>query len=150
MPDPFFNGGGDIVHGAATKAVHSINVAQMKAEKAISAYRHNIALPDVHIADRNEEFVPKIVGEDGEELTIERRRELMAGKKPMCDENGELRSDENYTEQFDDDIEQERLGKTAEENRPGMRIVQPRELELQLDIDDTTVKSSEGTPVVHD
>ncbi len=94
--------------------------------------------------------MPKIVGEDGEELTIERRRELMAGKKPMCDENGELRSDENYTEQFDDDIEQERLGKTAEENRPGMRIVQPRELELQLDIDDTTVKSSEGTPVVHD
>lgn len=149
MVDPFFNGGGEIVSGGSVGVVRRISMVQLQKEKAISAYRRNIALPDVHIADRDEEYVPKVVGEDGEELTIERRRQLMAGKKPMFDSKGE-ETQEVYTDKFDEDIEAEPLGKTAVENRPGIRVVRPRELEIKLDIDETTVASSEGDTVIHE
>jgi len=112
-------------------------------ERIVSAYRQNVALPDVHIADRESEFEPVVVAEDGEELTPERRVQLMreAGVKPMFDEQGKP-TDQTYLGVFDDLIDQERMGKTAEENRPGYRVVQPRELELEYDIDEWSVANA--------
>jgi len=70
--------------------VRHINASELSMERIVSAYRQNVALPDVHIADRESEFEPVVVAEDGEELTPERRVQLMreAGVKPMFDEQG--------------------------------------------------------------
>lgn len=131
MSDPFTNSGGSICGGGGIAATDTISAVRLARENAISAYRNNIALPDVHVADREEEFVPLVVGEDGQELTLERRRQLMeeAQVAPMFDSDGKS-TGQLYTGVFDDVVTPERLGKTAEANRHGYRFVQPRELEI--------------------
>ncbi len=110
-----------------------ISHQQQQVQRALAAYRNNIALPDVHVASRHDRSQPPVLGEDGEEMTFERRASLMAGKRPMLEQtpDGRVRIvDQDFSQQFDEDIGQERLGKSAIENRPGMRVVRPKELEL--------------------
>jgi len=98
-----------------------VSAVDMQRDRAISAYRQNIALPDVWIADRDAAYEAKVVGEDGNEMTLERRQELMRGTKPCIDETGRLRKDVDYrTEEWD--IGTERLGDSAVKNRPGIRM----------------------------
>ena len=139
--------------------VHEHSRVQEMRERALSAYRNNIALPDVYIADRTRDFQAKVVGEDGEEMTVERRAALMreAGVKPMFDENGDP-TDQSYVSgdetsalrqsAFDSVIESERLGKSAEDNREETRIIQPRELDISdivgSDFDESTLASAQG------
>ena len=147
MIDPRFTNSGGNLFGTAIE--RTVRMSQLKREKAVTAYRNNIALPDVHIADRTKDFVPLIVGDDGQPLTEERRRQLMkeAGVKPMFDENGQP-TDQTYLtggeSAFDKVIGTERLGETAEASRPGMRVVQPRELELIPDLDEDSVRCAQS------
>ena len=133
-----FNNGGGGLFGSIAE-MRFIDAIQQRRDAAISMYRHaNIAMPDVHIADRNVEFIPKIVGDDGQELTPERRAELMKKSKPCVDENGRVRGldplaeDIDYVEDFKD-IPQEVWGTAAVANRPPMRKITPRELELPIE-----------------
>ncbi len=139
MSNIFGNAGGGVVDPTGSVIEQRVSVARLSTERALAAYRQNIAMPDVHIADRTVAFVPVILGEDGQELTPERRRQLMAEARvrPMFDVFGEP-TGEQYTGAFNTVIAQERLGESAERNRPPIRIVQPRELEVELDIDETT------------
>lgn len=123
---------------------------QMQMRRALSAYRNNIALPDVHVASRFDRSKPPELGEDGQEMTFERRQQLMAGKKPMLEqgEDGRVRVvEQDFRGQFDQDIEREELGKSAIANRPDARIVRPRELELGVtDIDHTMDATGDWIP----
>lgn len=136
MTDPFANSAG-LAPITGQGIEQSINVRQMQRQRAIDAYRNNIALPDVHIADRNDRTPPRVVAEDGEELTPERRAQLMreAGVRPMFSEDGKATDQEYDGHEFDGVVETERLGKTAEENRGPVRVVQPRELQIEVEID---------------
>lgn len=157
MADPF----SFLSKGGSTPSGHVRHVTNQRREAVISAYRHNIALPELHIADRDKPFVPVIVGEDGQEMSPERRAEMMKNKTPMIDENRRVRGIDpeaelvDYTEQFEGDIERERWGKSAEENRPGMRIVRPKQLRIQLEVEalegleDTYVPEVDGVPCVY-
>lgn len=157
MKDVFTNSGGDVVSQGIPGFVVRMSQHQLAADKAIGAYKRNIATPDVHIADRSKSFVPVVLGEDGEEMTFERRQQLMVGKQPMFDENGEplgysgdpLDGAEDYRGQFDGDIESERLGESAENNRGGYQAIQPKELELPFEVDEDTLEAATGA-VIHE
>jgi len=115
-----------------TEQVHRINQQQEARQRAVDAYRRNILLPDVALADRRVPYTPVIKGEDGLEITAERRAQIMAeaGVKPMfaLDEAGIARpTGETYGDKFDH-VTPERLGESAEKNRHEMMIVLPREL----------------------
>jgi len=154
MSDPFSNtGGSSFGNSEEVPLIHTVSPSREASERAISAYRHNIALPDVHVADRHQEYVPVVVGEDGQELTPERRRQLMeqAGVQPMFDEHGKptgqtyvVMGDEGASSPFDEHIEPERIGLSAERNRPNPRVVRPREFDIRADIDEDTVRSAAG------
>jgi len=138
MSESFFDRrGGHLFGSIETQLVRRLDMTEVSMQRAVNAYRNGLALPDVHIADRDEKFVPRVVGEDGQELTVERRAQLMrdAGVKPMFDEEGHETA-EHYVSAFESVIGQERFGESAERNRRGMRIVTARELVLELDIDD--------------
>lgn len=104
---------------------HKIDARQMQTQKCLEMYRAGIALPDLAIADRFAKYDPVIVGEDGKEMTLERRKELMKGKPP-CVVDGDIRKDVDYS-QLVWDIPTERLGAAGARNRPGIRVVVPRE-----------------------
>jgi hypothetical protein len=135
--------------GADIASVVQIGAVQAAKERALAAFRQNIALPDVHVADRTKPFVPMIVGQDGAPITPERRAEMMraAGVKPMFDENGKA-TNQRYTESFDGVIEVERIGESAERNRHQIRVVQTKELSedalRQGNIGEATVAGTEG------
>jgi hypothetical protein len=148
MKDPFFNSGGEVVTGPSSAVVHKVNISQMKAEQAVSAYKRNVAIPGVHIADRDIPFEAKEVGEDGQEMTFERRQELMKGKPPMIDEDGQMR-DHDYRDEFE--IETEELGETTQREleAEGYRVVQARELEVSPEIDIDMIEAAKGAPLIH-
>jgi hypothetical protein len=147
MTDPFFNGGGDCFIGVPGLVVR-MSQARIAADKAISAYRNNIARPDLHVADRFQPLDVKVLAEDGQELTLERRQKLMEGKPTMIDENGNIRN-VNYVELFEGEIESERLGKSAEDNRPGYRIARPKELVIPFEVTEDMLKGLEGS-IIHE
>lgn len=133
--------------------VHQHSQIQEQRERAISAYRNNIALPDVYIADRTSDYQAPTVGEDGQEMTLERRAQLMkeAGASPMFDQQGNPTGAAYVTDAeqsvFDQVIQSERLGQSAEANREEIRVVQPRELDMLeivgQDFDASTLASAE-------
>jgi len=132
--------------------VSQISRAAMNAERAISSYRKGLILPDVWVADRESGYTPTSVGEDGQEMTFERRRQMMTNKNPMFDETGKATEEQYFNAEtgesvFDKDIEQERLGASAEENRPGLRIALVKE--LQLPVTDDMVDASDSPIVIH-
>jgi hypothetical protein len=93
----------------------------------------NIALPDLYVIDRADTKPPPCLGEDGQEMTFERRQQLMAGKKPMFDatDPNDMTTAKftgtDYTKAFDNDITQEKLGESAIKNRPkGLRVYKPQ------------------------
>lgn len=135
--------------GADIASIVQIGAVQAAKERALAAFRQNIALPDVHVADRTREFVPVVVGQDGAPMTAERRAEMMkaAGVKPMFDETGKA-TGQDYSTGFDKVIEVERIGESAERNRHQIRVVQTKELSedalRQGNIGAATVASTEG------
>lgn len=150
--NPFGNYGGDVfANGGQSPIVHTVRADVLAADRAIMAYRNNIAAPDIAIADRTVPYVPVVLGEDGQELTPERRAQLMreSGAKPMFNERGKLRPGLDYRQSFDRVIDTEELGRSAVNARPGYRVVRPREIELEnQDYDDNTVESAEGATYV--
>lgn len=135
------NGGGSLVPDRGVELRMTVQRAQLQRERAIAAYKRNIALEDVHIADhRSDTPEPEIVGEDGEPMTWERRCELMRDKETMVDEHGRVRGyDEeaepiDYTHSFDDAIETETLGESSIRSWQGIRVIQPRELEIAFEV----------------
>jgi len=108
-------------------------VRQMSCNRTLDLWRQsNIALPDLHVIDRSDTTIPKSVGEDGQEMTFERRQQLMAGKTPMFTASDPSNhataqfSGASYTLAFEMDIAQEPLGESAIANRPkGLRVFKP-------------------------
>lgn len=99
-----------------------IKMNQERRARAIDAYRNNIAVDDMYVITHRLFAQPvdvPVVGEDGQPLTPERRRQIMAGKPTMAED-----ADFDYRTAFDD-IESEPLGRTAESLREGIRIVRP-------------------------
>jgi len=135
------NAGGSVVPDQGVELRMTVRRSQLQREKAIAAYRRNIALEDVHIADRRvQSEEPAVLGEDGETMTWERRCELMRDKETMVDEQGRVRGyDEeaelvDYTGLFDGAIESETLGESSVKSWKGIRVVQPRELDIEVEI----------------
>lgn len=110
--------------------VQSFNVEQVRRTRAINAYRQNIALPDVYIADKDVPLNIKVLGEDGQELTPEMRKKRMEGKQTYIDPATNRIRDINFGAQFAGEIKPEPLGESAVKNRPPIRQIVPRELEL--------------------
>lgn len=109
--------------------VQNVGIAQIRRENAINAYRHNIAMPDVHIAQLGDSSPVDTVGQDGQVLTFEMRQKLMEGKTPWvedpeCDRR-ELHSEEEVADE-------KRLGEAEIARRPGLRRVTPVELTDEL------------------
>lgn len=133
--DPF-----DALVGITTPSViQQINLRQLQLQQSLGAYaNHHIATPDLHIANRRSTYVPKIVGEDGQEMTMERRAQLMQGKPTMADlavSGADPMDVGDYTQLFtEQDIGLEELGAAAVANRAGFRQVVACELELPTEL----------------
>jgi len=102
----------------------------------------HIALPDLHVIDPNQVIKPA-VADDGQELTFERRQELMKGKKTFFEQSEDQAnaplSGETYHDKFTE-VEPERWGKSAEDARPkGMKIVMPKEAKIELNSTNTDI-----------
>lgn len=123
MTDPFAN--------VDTQIVTKFSMVRAQTDRVLAAYRENIALPEVSIADRTKPYEPVVVGEDGQPMTFERRQQLMKGKPTMVDERGRVRQDLNYRDLFADEITPEPLGATGMKHKPPVRLVRPRELQLE-------------------
>jgi hypothetical protein len=113
---------------------HTAEVRYQASNQSLELWRQaNIALPDLYVIDRADTKPPPCLGEDGQEMTFERRQQLMAGKKPMfeaADPNDMTTAKftrAEYTHAFDNDIQPEKLGESAIKNRPkGLRIFKPQ------------------------
>jgi len=103
----------------------------------------HIAMPDIHIIDPNQE-IQDPVADDGVTLTEERRRELMKGKKtffePAEDQANAKLSGETYNDKFTE-IEPERIGMSAEENRAKMAKFAPP-VEAKIELNETNTDMS--------
>lgn len=146
MKDPFFNGGGDFLTSGSF--VSRINIQQERRQQMISHYKNDLAVPGLHIVDKDVEFVPVIIGEDGQEMTYERRKELMKGKPTMFDKDGN-RVDFDYRDAFE--IDTEPIGTSTQKaaEAEGYRIVKARELELAPLVDADTIAAIEGETILH-
>jgi hypothetical protein len=143
MKDPL---GSDPLGIEPTAIVHKVSIVQMQKERALSAYRNNIAMPDVHIA-RMGDFSPvDAVGEDGEAMTFERRQQLMEGKKPWI-EDPEADRRELVSEE---ELPTEAYGDADIARRQGIRRVKPEEMteELMAQRSPTTCVWSSGSDAV--
>ncbi len=103
---------------------------QMRALQTLQLYSdQGLASPELAIADQRVGFVPKVVGEDGEAMTFERRQQLMAGRPTLVQVAEEMKKTGKTADEVYDyanaqlDITIERLGKAAEEARQGWRVV---------------------------
>jgi len=129
--------------------VMSYSARERAKDRVIAAYRENILLPEVALADRfAPEEIPPALGEDGEELTYERRVELMqkAGVKPMIDENGK-RVKQDYVALTTGVVKSEQLGASSTKFRRPVRLVQARDAELILHIPCLDVPTEIATSV---
>ena len=106
-------------------------VRQHTKSHSLEAWRvANIALADLYVCDKSYKVPPPLV-EDGKALTMERRRELMAGKTPMYEtppdgDNSKAKPTcTTYTFKFDDDIASETFGESATKFRPKVIKVYP-------------------------
>jgi hypothetical protein len=121
--------------------VHSVSAVQQAKERVLAAYRNNIVLPDLAVADKDVPFVPKVIGEDGQEMTWERRQALMKDRPVMLDENRRIRGMDAEADQVVDYrpsaeglIETAPLGANAEANRKPIQVVTPRVLDLPKEL----------------
>jgi len=105
--------------------VQKASMTQMQRDRAISAYRNNIALPDVHIAQLGSVGPVDSVGQDGQPMTFARRQELMRGKQTYLERGPDA-------PRPDIEIETEEYGKSDIDRRPGMRKVTPVEMTEEL------------------
>jgi hypothetical protein len=110
-----------------------IDIVRLRRERSIAALKNSLVLPDVWIADRSDCSQPVVLGEDGKEMTFERRQEMMRGKQPMFMDGKATETD--YRAAFDQDIVPEPLGSSAVKNRPGMRILPTKDMEIAPKLD---------------
>jgi hypothetical protein len=110
-------------------------------------------MPDLHVVDRKQPL-PEPIADDGKPLTMERIRELMGNDvQPMFEPSpdGDNRkakpTGQVYTKAFDDRLESERIGLSAEARRPAMRIIPPVEADLQhcVRADELALSPTAGT-----
>lgn len=113
-------------------------VQQEQSSASLGLWRScHIAMPDIHIIDVNQK-IAEPVADDGVTLTFERRQALMKGKKTyfemvrdQYDNYYSKLSGETYSDKFTE-IEPERLGLSAEENRRrGAVIAPPKEAVIE-------------------
>lgn len=124
MSDPFFNGFGNAIGTSndlpglvISQTAHQQEIARMM--RLYSEY--GIALPAVHVADhRSTSHIP-VLGEDGQEMTPERRAARVARLKAL-----NLSPAEFCAAGDKDGIVEEELGSSAVRNRPGIRVIKPR------------------------
>ena len=110
------------------EVVQRCSQSQLQRDRAISAYRNNIALPDVHIASVGDTKPVDIVSQDGKPLTFERRQQLMQGKTAFIDSPDTDRRKEWETEAIVDEV----LGMSDIVRRPPLRKVTPLEMTEEL------------------
>lgn len=113
---------------------HIQQVQQSKLRRGIDAYRHNILLKGMYLADKdNPAEVPPPVGDDGKPLTDEKRREL-AARRALYDP--ETFGKKEPVLGYDRDLQDhqvEEIGASGEkilQAQPDMKIVLPKELKL--------------------
>mgnify|MGYP001566118897 CR=1 FL=1 len=105
-----------------------IKIQESKTDRSLQAFRHGILLRGTHMVDPNQ-VVPPPVGDDGQELTHERRMEIAAQRKPY-QANPDFDGDNGYGHDLPDH-QVEQLGATAQkivESKPEMTVVIPKEL----------------------
>lgn len=115
MSDPFYTGGQLL--GGLSGAEIVMNTPSQRAAHDVNAYRNNVAPAGLAIADRRDRTPIAVLGQDGQELTLERRQQIMNAIREGADE-----------EQLDELCTAEKLGESAQKHLPGTRFVQPREL----------------------
>lgn len=111
-------------------------VHEQRQNQTFAAWRQaHIAMPDLHVVDRKQQL-PEPIADDGKPLTLERIRALMGDLQPMFEPSadGDNRNarptGQVYTDVFDNRLEAERIGASAEAARPSMRVVPPVEAQL--------------------
>lgn len=148
MSDPFAN----IMPTAGR--TQTVIVHEQKQNQTFAAWRQaHIAMPDLHVVDRKQ-ALPEPIADDGQPLTMARIQALMGEDvKPMFEpsSDGDNRNakptGQVYTQVFDARLTPERIGKSAEERRPPMRVVPPVEADLSdcVRADRLALSSLEGT-----
>jgi hypothetical protein len=116
MSDPFYSGGG-LLGGFLDTTEVRMSTHRQQAERDIAAYRNNIAVAGVAIADRTRQDPIDVVGQDGQAITLEMRQKLAEAMRRGATD-GEL-----------DALQKpEPLGKAAQARLPGNRVVQPKKM----------------------
>jgi len=115
-----------------------MSVVQYQKDRVLEAYRNNIALPEVSIADHKVNQVIEAVGEDGHEMTWERRVALAQGRPQGTKDTPaglDLRDDVDFRVIRDNDLTPERYGASADIRKPQIRVIRPRGFALAVEID---------------
>lgn len=120
----------ELIGGGPPPVIQEVSMRQLRAQHSLSLYAdQGLASPDLAIADQRVEFKPRVVGEDGQEMTFERRQQLMAGRPTLKQIADEVKSTGKSVDEVYDytkapiDITIERLGKAAEAARAPWRVV---------------------------
>ena len=116
MSDPFYSGGG-LLGGFLETTEVRMSTHRQQAERDIAAYRNNIAVAGVAIADRTRQAPIDVVGQDGQAITLEMRHTLAEAMRRGASD-----------EELDALQKPEPLGQAAQERLPGNRVVRPRAL----------------------
>lgn len=111
---------------------HVERIKQSKLQRSIEAFRNNILLRGTTMIDRdNPSAAPGVIGDDGETLTEEKRRELAATRTPYDPEMfGKKEPVLGYDQDLKDHVT-EQIGETVErilQTQPEMQVIRPKEL----------------------
>jgi len=128
MSDPF--------RGMLTPVVQALDLSALRRQHVINQYaQHHIADPTLSVADRRDPAaVGPALGDDGCAMTVQRRAELMQGRRTAKDIGDEQRATNKPIHEIHDyryadvDIQRERLGAAAEAARLPWRVMRPNAL----------------------
>jgi hypothetical protein len=116
-----------------TAEVRRVSTVQLQKDRIIAAYKNNILLPEVSLADHTTRKPIDVVGEDGQAMTRERRVALMKGR-PVGIVDGDIRTDVDFTK-VAVDITPEPYCASADARKESIRLVQPKEAKVTLEVD---------------
>ncbi len=113
-------------------------MVQYQKARVIEAYRNNVALPELSIADHRVIKPIDAVGEDGQAMTWERRVALAQGRPVGTKMTGagiDLRDDVDFRVVRDNDLTPESYGASADARKPQIRVVRPQGFTVAAEID---------------
>jgi len=119
MVDPF------ATHLGVPAQYRRYSHAQERRARDVRAYFDGLAMPGLVVVDHQHPDTPPVIGQDGQELTWERRQQLAAERRLSAQH---IDLDLDYRQVWED-VEEEGLGRTGNQLLPPLRIIRPKSVQ---------------------